>query len=69
LSSVALSRAVTNALAKLRDAPQAHRARVLLTTFGLNLSIGVLGGGVLYVFGGFMLKYFVSMPDDISAEV
>ena len=25
-----LSRAVTNALAKLRDAPQAHRARVLL---------------------------------------
>jgi hypothetical protein len=26
-----LSRAVTNALAKLRDAPQAHRARVLLT--------------------------------------
>ncbi len=34
-----LSRAVTNALAKLRDAPQAHRARVLLTTFGLNVGI------------------------------
>jgi O-antigen/teichoic acid export membrane protein len=64
-----LSRAVTNALAKLRDAPQAHRARVLLTTFGLNLSIGVFGGVVLYVFGGFMLKHFVSMPDEISAEV
>jgi O-antigen/teichoic acid export membrane protein len=64
-----LSRAVTNALAKLRDAPQAHRARVLLTTFGLNLGIGVLGGVVLYVFGGFMLKHFVSMPDEISAEV
>ena len=64
-----LSRAVTNALAKLRDAPQAHRARVLLTTFGLNLGIGVLGGVVLYVFGGLMLKHFVSMPDEISAEV
>src|ERR1700749_2440310 len=49
-----LSRAVTNARAKLRDAPQAHRARVLLTTFGLNSGIGVLGGLVLYVFGGFM---------------
>ena len=64
-----LSRAVTNALAKLRDAPQADRARVLLTTFGLNLSIGVIGGVVLYVFGGLLLKHFVSMPDEISAEV
>jgi O-antigen/teichoic acid export membrane protein len=64
-----LSRAVTNALAKLRDAPQADRARVLLTTFGLNLGIGVMGGLVLYVFGGLMLNHFVSMPDDIRAEV
>jgi O-antigen/teichoic acid export membrane protein len=64
-----LSRAVTNALAKLRDAPQAHRARVLLTTFGLNLGIGLTGGVVLYVFGGLMLKHFVSMPEEISAEV
>jgi O-antigen/teichoic acid export membrane protein len=64
-----LSRAVTNALAKLRDAPQPHRARVLLTTFGLNFGIGVAGGLVLYVFGGLMLTHFVSMPEDISAEV
>jgi O-antigen/teichoic acid export membrane protein len=64
-----LSRAVTNALAKLRDAPQPHRARVLLTTFGLNLGIGLMGGLVLYVFGGLLLKHFVSMPDEISAEV
>jgi O-antigen/teichoic acid export membrane protein len=64
-----LSRAVTNALAKLRDAPQPDRARVLLTTFGLNLGIGIAGGVVLYVFGGLLLKYFVSMPDEISAEV
>jgi O-antigen/teichoic acid export membrane protein len=64
-----LSRAVTNALAKLRDAPQAHRARVLLTTFGLNFGIGLMGGGVLYVFGGLMLKHFVSMPAQINAEV
>jgi O-antigen/teichoic acid export membrane protein len=64
-----LSRAVTNALAKLRDAPQAHRARVLLTTFGLNAGFGTLGGVVLYVFGGLMLKHFISMPDEISAEV
>ncbi len=64
-----LSRAVTNALAKLRDAPQPHRARVLLTTFGLNLGIGVAGGVGLYVFGGLLLQHFVSMPQEISAEV
>lgn len=64
-----LSRAVTNALAKLRDAPQPHRARVLLTTFGLNLGIGVIGGVVLYVFGGLLLRYFISVPDALSSEV
>lgn len=64
-----LSRAVTNALAKLREAPQPHRARVLLTTFGLNFGMGLIGGLVLYVFGGLMLKHFVSMPPEISAEV
>ena len=64
-----LSRAVTNALAKLRDAPQAHRARVLLTTFGLNFGIGLIGGVVLYVFGGLLLRYFISVPDALSSEV
>ena len=64
-----LSRAVTNALAKLRDAPQPERARVLLTTFSLNLGIGLIGGLVLYVFGGLLLKYFISMPDALSLEV
>jgi O-antigen/teichoic acid export membrane protein len=64
-----LSRAVTNALAKLRDAPQPHRARVLLTTFSLNLSIGVAGGAFLYVFGSLLMKHFISMPEEISAEV
>lgn len=69
LVDLGLSRAVTNALAKLRDAPQAHRARVLLTTFGLNLGIGIASGAVLYVFGGLLLKYFISMPSEVSAEV
>jgi len=64
-----LSRAVTNALAKLRDAPQTERARALLTTFGLNLGIGVIGGVVLYVFGGFLLKHFISVPEALGPEV
>ena len=64
-----LSRAVTNALAKLRDAPQTQRARVLLTTFGLNLGIGLIGGVVLYVFGGLLLNHFISAPDALTPEI
>lgn len=64
-----LSRAVTNALAKLRDAPQAERARALLTTFGLNLVVGLMGAVALYVFGGFLLEHFISVPPDLTAEV
>ena len=64
-----LSRAVTNALAKLRDAPQSDRARVLLTTLGLNFIIGLFGGAVLFVFGAFLLEYFISVPDELKSEV
>jgi O-antigen/teichoic acid export membrane protein len=64
-----LSRAVTNALAKLRSAPQPERARVLLTTFSLNLGIGLVGGLVLYVFGGLLLRHFISVPGALSLEV
>jgi O-antigen/teichoic acid export membrane protein len=64
-----LSRAVTNALSKLRDAPQRERARVLLTTLGLNFMIGLLGGAVLFVFGAFLLEYFISVPDVLRSEV
>ena len=64
-----LSRAVTNALAKLRDAPQKQRARVLLTTLGLNLGIGLIGGVVLYISGGLLLRHFISVPTALSAEV
>jgi O-antigen/teichoic acid export membrane protein len=64
-----LSRAVTNALAKLRDAPQSERARVLLTTLGLNFIIGLFGGAVLFIFGAFLLEYFISVPDALKSEV
>jgi O-antigen/teichoic acid export membrane protein len=64
-----LSRAVTNALAKLREAPQAERARVLLTTLSISLSIGVVGGVVLYILGGFLLEHVISIPDELRPEI
>ena len=44
-----LSRAAANALARLRNAPQAARARVLVTTLVLNLSLGLFGSLCLAV--------------------
>ena len=46
---------------RLRDATQAERARVLLTTMALNfLSLGLTGGVLLYSIGGFLLEHFLS---------
>jgi hypothetical protein len=42
---------------------------VLLTTFGLNLGIGLVGGLVLYIFGGLLLRYFISVPDALGPEI
>ena len=64
-----LSRAATNALAKLRDAPQPERARVLLTTMALNLGFGLAGGAVLFVVGGYLLEHIVSVPEWLKPEV
>ncbi|MGC2783857.1 MAG: flippase [Roseiarcus sp.] len=64
-----LSRAATNALAKLREASQQERARVLLTTFALNLGFGLVGSVILFILGEFLLKHVISIPDALRPEV
>lgn len=64
-----LSRAVTNSLAKLRGAPQADRARVLLTTLSISLGIGIVGGVALYLLGGFLLERVISVPEALRPEI
>jgi O-antigen/teichoic acid export membrane protein len=64
-----LSRAATNALAKLREASQQERARVLLTTLALNLGFGFAGSAILFILGGFLLNYVISIPDALRPEV
>ena len=64
-----LSRAATNALAKLRDAPQSDRARVLLTVLVLNLGMSLIAAITLYVVGGYIIKDFLSIPGDLMPEV
>jgi O-antigen/teichoic acid export membrane protein len=64
-----LSRAAVNALARLRDAPQGDRARVLVTTLVLNLSLGLFGSLCLAVFGGYLLQHVLAVPGDLKPEI
>jgi O-antigen/teichoic acid export membrane protein len=64
-----LSRAATNALSRLRDAPQAERARVLLTTMALNFGFGMIGGLLLLFVGEFMIGRFITLPDELAREL
>lgn len=64
-----LSRAAANALARLRHAPQTERAAVLVTTFGLNLMLGLLGSVVLAVGGSYFLQHVLNVPDALKPEI
>lgn len=64
-----LSRAAVNALARLRDAPQGDRARVLVTTLVLNLSLGLFGSLCLAVFGGYLLQHVLAVPGELKPEI
>src|SRR5882757_5688450 len=64
-----LSRAATNALARLRDAPQEARARVLVTTLSLNLGLGLFGSLCLALFGSYLLQRGLSIPEELKPEI
>jgi O-antigen/teichoic acid export membrane protein len=64
-----LSRAAVNALARLRDAPQEARARVLVTTLTMNLGLGLFGSLCLAVFGGFLLQHVLAVPELLKPEI
>ena len=64
-----LSRASTNALAKLGHATKEERSRVLITSLYLNLGLGLLGGIILYFAGLTLLHHMVSLSDVTNAEL
>jgi len=64
-----LSRAAANALARLRDAPQEARARVLVTTLVLNLGLGLFGSLCLALFGSYLLQHVLGVPDALKSEI
>ena len=63
-----LSRASANALSRLGAAGPEERGPVLMTAFYLNLMLGSLGGLVLYLSAGFLLRHFANLPPDLARE-
>ena len=64
-----LSRATTNALAKLSDRPVLDRSRVLITALLLNAVLGLFGAMVLYSIGGILVAHILKLPASLSGEV
>jgi O-antigen/teichoic acid export membrane protein len=65
-----LSRASANALAKLRDpSSQEKRAKVLMTAFWLNLSLGIAGGIIFYFTGIFFIEHLLTVPANLRPEI
>ena len=64
-----LSRAATNALAKLTHRPAIEWAQVFVTALYLNLFLGILGALVLYFFGNYLIGHLLTMQDNIKAEL
>ncbi len=64
-----LSRAATNALARLGDNSGDERSRIVATTIGINLALGALGSVALYVFGSVLLDRIVSVPAELRPEI
>lgn len=64
-----LSRASANALAKLRDAPDQERSRVFSSSLYLNLGLGVIGGGLIFVAGGYLFRTQFNLTEALWAEL
>ena len=65
-----LSRASANALAKLRDpSSRGERAKVLVTTFWLNMCLGAAGGIIFYFTGIYFIEHLLTVPADLKPEI
>ena len=63
-----LSRATANALSRLGHAPASERVPVLVTSFYLNLGLGLAGGVALYLTGELLLDRFFNVPGTLRGE-
>ena len=63
-----LSRATANALAKL-TLGSAERGRILMTALYINLSLGLIGGLLLYFVGDQLLSHVLTLSNSLGKEL
>jgi len=63
-----LSRATANALAKLGPS-SSERAKILLTSFWVNLFLGITGGLILYFSGMLIMERLLTVPPELKPEI
>ena len=64
-----LSRAATNALARIHPEQKTEREKVFLTALAINGLMGCLGGAVLVAGGIALFAHVISVPPQIAPEV
>lgn len=64
-----MSRASSNALAKLPPDDTFTRSRVLMTAIYTNFALGIIGGIAMLLVGHVIFSDFIKIPDDLKSEV
>ena len=65
-----LTRASTNALAKLgHSSSREARAKILVTSLSINFFLGIVGGIIFYISGKFLIELLLTLPAELKPEV
>jgi O-antigen/teichoic acid export membrane protein len=63
-----LGKATANQIAKAHDAPAAERSEIFWTALIVNGVMGVVGAGILWLVGHYLLTNVLKMPEDFRQE-
>jgi len=63
-----LGKATANQIAKDHDAPAAERAEIFWTALLVNAAMGMIGAGILWLAGDYLLTSVLKLPEDFRQE-
>lgn len=63
-----LGKATANQIAKAAQGPAAERSEIFWTALLINAAMGVVGAGILWLAGDYLLTSVLKMPEDFRAE-
>ena len=63
-----LGKATANQIAKAKDAPNAERSEIFWTALLINAAMGMVGAGILWLAGGYLLTSVLKIPAAFSQE-